>query len=213
MRRLILLAICFVSFIYTYSYEEELHIKPVDNNERIAAYFKFTQEIDYRKNNNHLGAFPRAVQHLVDTFNVNNLKISFTQGRWSDSWGYQFEPAVGGVEVLASISQKNAPLRLWDKLTNALSGISCASINFMKSDLTSVNMEYFSGKYFPLPKGLHYDNFIQDTTFYSVLPREIVCTENMTPWKKLLPCKAQVIWPFITKIVRFNAINERNRFV
>lgn len=27
---------------------------------------------------------------------------------------------------------------------------------------------------------------------YAVLPREIVCTENLTPWKKLLPCESQV---------------------
>lgn len=26
---------------------------------------------------------------------------------------------------------------------------------------------------------------------YSTLPREIVCTENLTPWKKLLPCTAK----------------------
>jgi phosphatidylinositol glycan class T len=28
---------------------------------------------------------------------------------------------------------------------------------------------------------------------YSALPREIVCTENLTPWKKLLPCDAKVM--------------------
>lgn len=33
---------------------------------------------------------------------------------------------------------------------------------------------------------------------YATLPREIVCTENLTPWKKLLPCGSKVIGiPFI----------------
>lgn len=27
---------------------------------------------------------------------------------------------------------------------------------------------------------------------YAVLPREVVCTENLTPWKKLLPCSSKV---------------------
>lgn len=27
---------------------------------------------------------------------------------------------------------------------------------------------------------------------YGTLPREIVCTENLTPWKKLLPCDSKV---------------------
>lgn len=26
---------------------------------------------------------------------------------------------------------------------------------------------------------------------YAVLPREVVCTENLTPWKKLLPCSSK----------------------
>ena len=28
---------------------------------------------------------------------------------------------------------------------------------------------------------------------YGSLPREAVCTENLTPWIKLLPCQAKVI--------------------
>lgn len=27
---------------------------------------------------------------------------------------------------------------------------------------------------------------------YAMLPREVVCTENLTPWKKLLPCTSKV---------------------
>ncbi len=35
---------------------------------------------------------------------------------------------------------------------------------------------------------------LQITVFlrYATLPREIVCTENLTPWKKLLPCGSKV---------------------
>lgn len=32
---------------------------------------------------------------------------------------------------------------------------------------------------------------------YATLPREIVCTENLTPWKKLLPCGSKVSSSFI----------------
>ena len=30
--------------------------------------------------------------------------------------------------------------------------------------------------------------------YYAAMPWENVCTENLTPWKKLLPCEAQVSW-------------------
>ena len=39
-----------------------------------------------------------------------------------------------------------------------------------------------------LPAG----NLSEDHLRYAALPRETVCTENFTPWKKLLPCDNQV---------------------
>lgn len=40
---------------------------------------------------------------------------------------------------------------------------------------------------FESPSGTDHD-FLR----YAVLPREVVCTENLTPWKKLLPCSSKV---------------------
>jgi hypothetical protein len=44
------------------------------------------------------------------------------------------------------------------------------------------------------PSGLASDFYSADFRFirYSTLPREVVCTENLTPWKKLLPCGSKV---------------------
>lgn len=36
---------------------------------------------------------------------------------------------------------------------------------------------------------------------YSSLPREIVCTENLTPFKKLLPCDSKVCIQGLKSIV------------
>ena len=35
-------------------------------------------------------------------------------------------------------------------------------------------------------------NLTDDRVRYAALPRETVCTENFTPWKKLLPCDDKV---------------------
>ena len=46
---------------------------------------------------------------------------------------------------------------------------------------------------FPLPPyHLLAGNLSEDHLRYAALPRETVCTENFTPWKKLLPCDNQV---------------------
>ena len=79
---------------------------------------------------------------------------------------------------------------LWTGLVNVLSGIFCASLNFMDGKST------VNPKYGFRPRGIttsNYDQWFTSHVRYSVLPRENVCTENLTPWKKLLPCGSKVI--------------------
>lgn len=40
------------------------------------------------------------------------------------------------------------------------------------------------------PEGLNLGGINGTHLRYANLPREIVCTENLTPWKKLLPCES-----------------------
>ncbi|KAL3895734.1 MAG: hypothetical protein SGCHY_004521 [Lobulomycetales sp.] len=78
-----------------------------------------------------------------------------------------------GVQLLAWM--KRDPEKDWKGLVNALSGIFCASLNFMDDSVSadaSLSLHENSTRFFR----------------YASLPREIVCTENLTPWDKLLPC-------------------------
>uniref|UniRef100_A0A8C8W9E8 Phosphatidylinositol glycan anchor biosynthesis class T n=1 Tax=Panthera leo TaxID=9689 RepID=A0A8C8W9E8_PANLE len=72
----------------------------------------------------------------------------------------------------------------WKELSNVLSGIFCASLNFIDSTNTVTPTASF--KPLGLANGTDH-NFLR----YAVLPREVVCTENLTPWKKLLPCSSK----------------------
>ena len=72
-------------------------------------------------------------------------------------------------------------------MTGALSGLLCASLNFIDVS-NSLNPE-FSFR----PTGVISNTHVNSSLLrYATLPREIVCTENLTPWKKLLPCDAKV---------------------
>lgn len=75
----------------------------------------------------------------------------------------------------------------WTLLSNALSGLFCASLNFINPQQSP------SPKYSFAPLGA-YGSASQNRSLlrYSTLPREIVCTENLTPFKKLLPCDSKV---------------------
>jgi GPI-anchor transamidase subunit T len=72
----------------------------------------------------------------------------------------------------------------WITLTNALAGLFCASLNFVDSTRTiSPALSFRLSGHHPssLDRKLH--------LFHGALPREPVCTENLTPFLKLLPCK------------------------
>lgn len=76
--------------------------------------------------------------------------------------------------------------RRWLTLTNALSGLFCASLNFIDSTRTTRPVMSFH------PEGDHPNTTITDMhLLHGVLPREVVCTENLTPFLKLLPCKGK----------------------
>lgn len=74
----------------------------------------------------------------------------------------------------------------WLTLTNALSGLFCASLNFIDSTRTTRPSMSFR------PEGDYPNITIASMNlFHGVLPREVVCTENLTPYLKLLPCKGK----------------------
>ncbi|KAL2557060.1 GPI transamidase component Gpi16 subunit family protein [Forsythia ovata] len=61
-------------------------------------------------------------------------------------------------------------------LTHALSGLFCTSINFLEHSTT------YSAPQWSFRS-------VAGKLRYGTLPREAVCTENLTPWLKLLPCR------------------------
>ncbi|CAB4321557.1 unnamed protein product [Prunus armeniaca] len=111
---------------------------------------------------------------------------SFTLRKWnflSHKVGGGFDPISSnkakppGVELWAVF---DAPLEQVDEsgknVIHALSGLFCASINFLESSTSYLAPEW---GYRPTPGSLR----------YGTLPREAVCSENLTPWLKLLPCR------------------------
>lgn len=111
------------------------------------------------------------------------MELSFTQGRWNyERWG-GFDPISSsnakppGVELWADFDVPQHQVDdSWKNLTHALSGLFCASINFLEHS-TSYSAPQWSFRSF------------SGKLRYGTLPREAVCTENLTPWLKLLPCR------------------------
>ncbi|KAL0273720.1 UNVERIFIED_CONTAM: hypothetical protein PYX00_006333 [Menopon gallinae] len=187
----ILLFLFFFKVIYCKdTFREELYIKPLPNK-HVYAYFQFTTiwDVDSRSDPyQHCHLFPRALGEILSRHNSQELHISLTGGLWRhEHWGYPVFDAPPGAELWVWFKNGTQDVeKTWKELASSLSGLLCASLNFI--DTTNSMSPEFSFR----PSGVVSSQNINSTLLkYGMLPQEIVCTENLTPWKKLLPCDSK----------------------
>ncbi|XP_075033631.1 GPI-anchor transamidase component PIGT isoform X2 [Mixophyes fleayi] len=186
---------------YGDSFREELLLTPLRSGD-IAATFQFRTRLDFDLRHekgdsrrrpsmgckiSHYRLFPKVLGQVISKYSIQELHLSFTRGFWhTRSWGPPLLQAPAGAELWVWFQDSVTDVdKNWKELTNILSGIFCASLNFIDSTNTVTPTASFK------PLGLAN---VTDHRFlrYATLPREIVCTENLTPWKKLLPCGSKV---------------------
>lgn len=163
------LLLVFTGYVRSESYNEELFIKPLATG-YVYSFFQFTI---VREDNafRHSSLFPHSLGDIINRFHVDELNVDLTSGLWRHKfWGYPAVDAPSGAEISARFHNDTQDVdKNWYGLTNALSGLLCTSLNFINSANS-------------------YETSADRVYRYSNLPRENVCTENLTPWKKLLPC-------------------------
>lgn len=174
-------------------YHEQLNLRPLPLNSLLAS-FNFrsnTSLADFEAHNFRL--FPRSLAQILQYAGTRELHLRFTLGRWdAERWGAR--PWDGtreggtGVELWAWLDAKTdaEAAENWLTLTNALSGLFCASLNFIDETRTIRPVVSFQ------PEGDHDNATLANLRLlHGVLPHEVVCTENLTPFLKLLPCKGK----------------------
>lgn len=171
------------------SFQEELLLTPLRSGD-IAASFQFRTRLDSdlrHEKVSHYRLFPKVLGQVISEYSIQELHLSFTQGFWrTRSWGQPLLQAPAGAELWVWFQESVKDVdKNWKELTNILSGIFCASLNFIDSTNTVTPTASFK----PLGLANVTDHHLLR---YATLPREIVCTENLTPWKKLLPCGSKV---------------------
>ncbi|KAJ6797137.1 GPI transamidase component PIG-T [Iris pallida] len=162
---------------------EELLLRPLPDRKLLAHFHFQSTAPPSADNGRHHHLFPKAIAQLVQKFHIQELELSFTQGRWNyESWGGS-DPMSStnakppGVELWALFDLPTNEVDVtWGNLTHSLSGLFCSSINFLASSnaYTAPHWGFRSNA---------------SNLRYGALPREAVCTENLTPWLKLLPCR------------------------
>lgn len=194
-----------LSLVAASDYVETLTFRPLARN-RLLASFEFEAllpetPLEYVNSSNpsvdteprHYGKFPKSLEPVVHATNTRELHLRFTQGWWdTDSWGHL--PANGsvsggtGVELWAAIEAADIEeaRENWIKLAESLSGFFCALLNFVNDAITTFprhNVE-LDGAYVASPNNTLY-------LMRAALPDEPICTENLTPFLKMLPTRGK----------------------
>lgn len=179
-----------------YEYKESVEFHTLTGG-FVAGHYKFTQSLPIPQDNKldaeevDFGCFPRSIVELEEEYPLGKLRVAFSKGRWyGDVWGvYPLEPSSMGVQVDALLEHDGWENN-WKRMTATLAGMFCASIN---------NVDHHSTLYphLLIPSINSQSMAVNNNTPYlflkALLPNEAVCTENLTPWTKLLPCGVSVI--------------------
>jgi phosphatidylinositol glycan class T len=177
----------------TADYHEQLTLRPLPLSALLASFnFRASTSVaDFEAQNFRL--FPRSLGQILQHVGTREMHLRFTLGRWdAERWGAR--PWDGkkeggtGVELWAWLDAETDQEadEKWLTLTNALSGLFCASLNFIDETRTIRPVMSFQ------PEGDHPNTTLANARLlHGVLPHEVVCTENLTPFLKMLPCKGK----------------------
>eukprot|EP00096_Caligus_rogercresseyi_P004964 TRINITY_DN1967_c0_g1_i1.p1 TRINITY_DN1967_c0_g1~~TRINITY_DN1967_c0_g1_i1.p1 ORF type:complete len:553 (+),score=131.11 TRINITY_DN1967_c0_g1_i1:122-1780(+) len=182
----------FPSLVFSLSdvYTEDLFLKPLDQNGNfIGAFFKMSISTEDIRSD-HFEIFPRPLGELLEEHGLREFRVTLGRGVWrSEIWGWPpSNSAPPGAVVSGWFEPGRGSHGAWKGLVNALSGQLCASLNFLDEAQSLSPAVSFSPEG-AIPKNSPPLN-ISDFKMAS-LPGENVCTENLTPWKKLLPCQGR----------------------
>ncbi|KAL8783791.1 MAG: hypothetical protein Q9213_004407 [Squamulea squamosa] len=188
------LSLLVIAFVFADSqYEEHLNLEPLPQGSLLASFnFKSNASIQSFEQQ-HFRYIPRSLGQILQHAQAKELHLRFSSGRWdAESWGARpwdgAKEGGTGVEVWSWIeagTDEEAFTR-WITLNHALSGLFCASLNFIDSTRTTRPVKTYE------PFGDHSSSPLSNLhLLHGTLPREVVCTENLTPFLKLLPCKGK----------------------
>lgn len=188
----------------SYPYEEHLFVKPLPKNYLLSSFSFETKSNEFLPGKastdfddySHYTVFPKTFKPILDKTATRQLHLRFTRGFWdAESWGLLphdgFESGGSGVEVWAVIEadSKSSAFKQWKTLVNSLSGVFCASMNFIDGSKTTFPVDSFH----PLDRS-DLPLFDRNNQLYLVraaLANEPICTENLTPFVKLFPTKGK----------------------
>lgn len=158
------------------AFSEELLLRPLADG-HVLAHFHFRSASRGGSPAAHGRGFPRAVAQLLWASNASDFAVSLSRGAWdAEAWGAAPLAAPQGAALTARWQSEAEAESAWRPLAHGLGGALCASLGALADAAAGGT----PGASLLRPGG--------GAARHAALGREPVCTENLTPWLKGLPC-------------------------
>ncbi|KZS93864.1 Gpi16 subunit, GPI transamidase component [Sistotremastrum niveocremeum HHB9708] len=190
---------------YSDRFTESLVIRPLEDG-KVASLFTFTTLMahasgrdpinDSEDKPQHYTIFPLSLGQILREYAITELHLTLNAGKWDYlHWGTPEDADVGsGAEMWAWMADGGADSidSRWVGVRNAVSGLLCASLSSLSIQRTTSPLLAFPplGDLPVIRPTNQTDASKQYHLRHASLPSEHVCTENLTPFLKLLPCKS-----------------------
>eukprot|EP00917_Polyrhabdina_sp_WS-2016_P032463 GHVP01069249.1.p1 GENE.GHVP01069249.1~~GHVP01069249.1.p1 ORF type:complete len:516 (+),score=107.21 GHVP01069249.1:39-1586(+) len=161
---------------------ENFYLKVLPGGKR--TFIEISGESELRKGDiegHHFDIFPKEIAKIASlSSEIHGFKISLSQGIWRDKFfgspPLQIPPAGASIAILTKNStnpQKQTFPNWFSPFLFQSTSLTCGSYALLEDT-----------------KKLHitFDEATNDKWLIGRLPQETICTENVVPWSKLLPC-------------------------
>ena len=166
-RSIVLLCLVLVAVVWSDTLDESLLVRPLQDGGMLARVRMVVESPEMESSHYHL--LPKSLGDIVDRYGVVELHWSLGAGRWyADRWGMSPSAAPEGLWFTARFEGQESHEKRWRGLCESLGALLGVSMGFLK-DANSV--------------------ILSDGSFVGSLPNELLCTENLTPFLQLLPCR------------------------
>ncbi|KAG7401860.1 hypothetical protein PHYBOEH_010323 [Phytophthora boehmeriae] len=186
---LLLSLLCEVHAAFT----ERLTLRPLPAINQVLGRFEFSVDESSSVSNSLL---PNVLRQILTKHNAESLHLTLSVGRYADwrygsahtFYGSGSAHAPFGTRLQVSLRGDQDVQQRWRGITSELGAIFSASLNQMDETvftdlLPSSTLEEVGA--FPATNANPKFVFLHGS-----LAREELCTENLTPWLKMLPCRA-----------------------
>lgn len=179
-----------VSLLASAEYTESLALRVLPRSSKVHAHFHFqATSDDGAAAESHV---PLVLQQMLTKYGAQSLQLSFALGKHSDArYGVDPTPAPFGAQLQVQLQENGGQgtTERWRGITSELGGLFSASLNQMDSTVVHAPLAPATPKQLGSYPEMKVNN---ETTLFlqATLAREELCTENLTPWLKMLPCRS-----------------------